>query len=104
MVIGMNNKPILFVNSISSSINGIENQRIYDSRRVIKSRVLHRIDDIIAIKLMNKKVFINLVCNDLFYSGEFINVDKYFIYILSNLEIFKINITYITDIKITSWQ
>jgi hypothetical protein len=103
-VISLNNKPILFVNSISNSINGIENQRIYDSRRIIKSRVLHRIDDIIAIKTMNKKIYITITCNDLFYSGEFISVDKYFIYIRYNLEIFKINISYITDIKITTFE
>ena len=103
-MISLNNKPILFVNSISSSINGVENQRIYDSRRIIKSKVMHRIDDIVAMKLMNKKVYVNLVYNDLFYSGEFINFDKTFIYLRVNLEVFKFNICYIRDIKITSYQ
>lgn len=104
MVIKLNNKPILFVNSISSSINGIENQKIYDSRRIIKSRVLHRVDDIVAMKHLYKKIIIKIFCNDLIYAGEFINVDKYYIYISYNFEIFKINISYITDIKISSFQ
>ena len=95
---------MLFVNSVSSSINGLENQMIYDSRKIIKSKVLHRIDDIIAIKMMGKRVYIGIYCKDLFYYGEFVNVDKFFLYIRSNLEIFKINISYITDIKITSYQ
>lgn len=103
-MIKLYNKPILFVNSISNSINGKENQNIYDSRRVIKSRIFHRIDDINAMKYLYKKVFVCLVCNLNYYNGEYIDNDKNYIYIRQTNEVFKVNIAFINDIKIISYQ
>ena len=66
----MNNKPTLFVNSISCSEIGKENQNLYDSRRNIKGKVFHRIDDIIGFISIAKKVFVLLnYSNNIFY-GE----------------------------------
>lgn len=53
----MFNKPTLFVNSITKNIVGKENQNIFDSRKNIKSKVFHRIDDIVSFKSLNKKSF-----------------------------------------------
>ena len=99
----MNNRPILFVNTISMSENGKENQMIYDSRRIQKSRIMHRIDDIVAFKYLYKNVFIYVVFDLSTIEGEFYSIDSYFIYLKQKYEIVKININSIKDIQITSF-
>jgi hypothetical protein len=99
----MNNRPILFVKTICKNELGKENQNLYDSRRVHKSRVMHRLDDIMALKYLNRNPKINVILENNSFIGEFSSFDKYFIYLKQKYEIVKINIDLIKDIQITSY-
>ena len=77
----MFNKPTLFVNSITKNIVGKENQNIFDSRKNIKSKVFHRIDDIVSFKSLNKRVFVLIDYEYNTFYGEIILIDLSYIHL-----------------------
>lgn len=98
----MNNKPTLFVNSISCSEIGKENQNLYDSRRNIKGKVFHRIDDIIGFISIAKKVFVLLnYSNNIFY-GEIVAVNYNYLVVKNENTILSFDVKNISEIKIVS--
>lgn len=98
----MFNKPTLFVNSITKNIVGKENQNIYDSRKNIKSKVFHRIDDIVSFKSLNKRVFVLIDYERNTFYGEIILIDLSYIHLKKEESIILLQIKNISDIKITS--
>ena len=72
----MNNRPTLFVNSISVDAIGRENQNIFDSRKNIKGKIYHRIDDIISLISIGRKVYILVNCDNVIFYGEVIGLNK----------------------------
>lgn len=100
----MNNRPILFVNSASSSFNGSENQYFFDSRRLQKSKVLHRIDDLLGFMYMGKRSIVSIIKNNCCYQGEVVKIDKCFIYLSAGYDVFKIRISEISDLKINCFM
>ncbi len=98
----MFNKPTLFVNSITKNIVGKENQNIFDSRRNIKSKVFHRIDDIVSFKSLNKRVFVLINYESNTFYGEVISIDFSYIHLKKEESILLLLIKNISDIKITS--
>lgn len=98
----MFNKPTLFVNSISLGANGKENQSYYDSRKNIKGKVYHRIDDIISLISYGRKVFVLVNHLNSFYFGEVIGVNYNFIIVKNEFSVKTLEIKNILEIKITS--
>ena len=98
----MFNKPTLFVNSITKNIVGKENQNIFDSRKNIKSKVFHRIDDIVSFKSLNKRVFVLIDYECSTFYGEIILIDLSYIHLKKEESIILLQIKNISDIKITS--
>ena len=98
----MYNRPTLFVNSITKNEIGKENQNIFDSRKILKSKVFHRIDDILGFKILGKRVFVLIdYVNNTFY-GEVIGIDRSYIHLKKEESIVALMIPNIMDIKITS--
>ena len=75
----MNNKPTLFVSSICLNESGKENQKYFDSRKSFKSKVLHRIDDVISFITFGKRVFLCVNYLNKYYCGEVIGIKYNFI-------------------------
>jgi len=97
----MNNKPILFVRTINSNNCGIEKQFVFDSRREYKSRIMHRLDDVKAFLSINKKVYVRILFNNLFYLGEVMVIDKDLLFLKINNEMFTFKFSTIQNIFIT---
>lgn len=96
----MDNKPLLFVNSISKNETGVENQLFYDSRRYIKGLVMHRIDDILGFLNFGKKVYIVLEIFDKIFYGEVYKIDNRYLSLINNDNISVFVINNIKNIKI----
>ena len=96
----MNNKPTLFVNSITENVRGNENQSYYDSRRSIKSIVLHRIDDILGLLYVGKRVYVAVSYESNVFCGEIIAVERNFIHLRKDNSTLSLLIENIKEIKI----
>lgn len=101
MVIKVYNKPTLFVNSISLSESGKENQSFYDSRRNIKGKVYHRIDDILSLLSYGRKVFVLINYLNNIYFGEVVGINYNYITIKNDFSVKSLEIKNILEIKIT---
>ena len=102
MVIKVYNKPTLFVNSISIGTVGKENQNYYDSRRNIKGKVYHRIDDIISLMSYGRRVHGIFNYLNTLYVGEVIGINYNYVIIKNECSVKSLEIKNILDIKITS--
>ena len=98
----MFNKPTLFVNSISISENGKENQNYYDSRKSYKSKILHRIDDVISFITLGKRVFLCVNYMNNFHCGEVIGINYSYVILKTDMIVNSFAVNNITEIKITS--
>ncbi len=96
----MNNKPTLFVNSISVDAIGRENQNLYDSRKNIKGKIYHRIDDIISLISLGRKVYILVNCDNVIFYGEVIGLNKNNIFLKNNDIMTSLVINNIKEIRI----
>ena len=96
----MNNRPLLFVNSITKNETGNENQLVYDSRKYHKGRILHRIDDILGFMNIGKKVYVFVLYFDKNFYGEVFKIDSTTLSVKNdgNITIFLLN--NIKDLKI----
>lgn len=96
----MNNRPLLFVNSITKNETGNENQLVYDSRKYHKGRILHRIDDILGFMNIGKKVYVFVLYFDKNFYGEVFKIDSTALSVKNdgNITIFLLN--NIKDLKI----
>lgn len=98
----MNNKPTLFVNSITMNENGKENQNIYDSRRNVKGKIFHRIDDILGFISLGRKVFVLInFANKTFY-GEVVGLNNNYIFLKNDETVISLLVSNILEIRITS--
>ena len=98
----MYNRPTLFVNSVTKNEIGKENQNIYYSRKCFKSKVSHRIDDIISFLNIGKRVFVLVSIKSSTFYGEIIGLESKFIHLKREESIIALSIENITDLKITS--
>ena len=98
----MFNKPTLFVNSVYISECGKENQKYFDSRRSMKSKVLHRIDDIVGFISYGKRVFIYLSYLDKYFYGEVIGINYNYVILKVDMMVNSFSVNNINEIKITS--
>jgi hypothetical protein len=80
---------------------GKENQNIFDSRRGIKNKVYHKIDDIKAFIYYGKRPFVSLFFSDFFISGEVIMLDENSILIRGKYDTKSYKIKDIIEIKIS---
>lgn len=98
----MDNRPTLFVNTITKNLIGKENQNIFDSRKTCKSKVLHRIDDILSFKYYGKKVYVRINYLQSIFYGEVVDIKGKYIHIKNDESIISILIGNILDIVITT--
>lgn len=96
----MNNKPTLFVNSISIDSNGRENQYIYDSRKNVKGKIFHRLDDILSLISLERKVFVLVNYDNVFFYGEVISVNNNYVFLKNNDVVSSLAINKIKEIRI----
>ena len=96
----MNNKPTLFVNSISVDLNGRENQYVYDSRRNVKGKIFHRLDDILSLISLGRKVFVIINYENVLFYGEVISVKNNCVFLKNNDIVSSLIINKIKEIKI----
>jgi hypothetical protein len=96
----VNNKPLLFVNSITKNELGNENQLVYDSRKYHKGRVLHRIDDILGFMNLGKKVYVFVLYFDKNYYGEVFKIDSNTLSVKNSENISFFLLNNIKDLKI----
>ena len=80
---------------------GKENQNVYDSRRDIKNRVYHKLDDIKAFLYYGKRPIVSLFFNDFFITGEVVNLDKEMILIRGKYDTKSYKVKDIIEIKIS---
>ena len=96
----MFNKPTLFVNSISIEEVGKENQNYFDSRKSLKGKVFHRVDDIISFMSHNKREFVLInYLNSNFY-GEVIGVNYNYLILRSD----NTNSVYLVTVIMRIWK
>ena len=98
----MNNKPTLFVNSVTKNVCGNENQSIFDSRKNIKSIVLHRLDDILGLLYISRRVNVTIDYESNQFAGEIIGIERNYIHLKKEDSILSLLIENIKDIKISS--
>ena len=96
----MNNKPTLFVNSISIDAIGRENQNIYDSRKNIKGKIFHRIDDILSLISLGRKVYVLVNYDNVLFYGEVIGINNNNIFLKNNDIMSSLKINNIKEIRI----
>ena len=101
MVIKLNNKPILFVNSISFNEVGKENQNIFDSMKDVKNKLFHKLDDLIAFLYYGKRPFVTIYFNDFFVSGEVLKLDKNVLFLRGKYDSKSYKVKDILEIKIS---
>lgn len=98
----MNNKPTLFVDSVTREYDGSENQNSFDSRRNQKGRIFHRIDDILSFMYIGKRVFVEVFLNNDCHYGEIYKIDNKFLHLKKEDSIMSVLILDIIDLKISS--
>ena len=96
----MYNKPILFVNSISIEEVGKENQNYFDSRKSFKSKVFHRVDDIISFMNYNKRIFVLINFQNCNFYGEVVGINYDYIILKNETIIQTYQLKNIYEIKI----
>lgn len=100
-MINLENKPILFVHSITGDKIDYEGQKIYDSRKGKYSlHIRHRLEDISAFLCLNKRVFLTIILKDDSVSGEVLEIVTLRLKMLTNFGIKELNIFDILEIKI----
>ena len=97
----MNNKPTLFVNSITKNVSGNENQSIYDSRKTMKSIVLHRLDDIYALVYLGKRALVSINYENNIFVGEIVGFERNYIHLKKENSILTLLVENIKEIKIS---
>ena len=97
----MDNKPILFVETVMKNNDGFENQNMFDSRKKDKNKktICHRLDDLKAFISLGKKVDVFIETKEDKYTGFVIGLDNEYIFI-SKEEIEKIAINNIISLRI----
>lgn len=96
----MNNKPTLFVSSVSKNEIGKENQCIFDSRKKHKSIIEHRLDDIFSLMYLNRRVFVMISFEGKQYLGEIYSFERQYIHLKTDESIISFRIDNISEIKI----
>lgn len=101
MVMKMENKPMLFVNTISD-VNLDQENKLFDSRKKegIKTHIKHRSDDIKAIMASNKKVYVCISLGEEIILGEVKNISNILLDINTNFGPRSIELKKIDDLKI----
>lgn len=90
----MNNDPLMFVDSINVIKSGDENQNTFDSRKIQKDVLHHRIDDINAMLMYDMNIICRIILKDMrCFEGKPIRVnEKYFeLLIDGNSMLFELN-------------
>jgi hypothetical protein len=97
----MNNKPTLFVSTVTNNVCGNENQSVFDSRKNIKSIVLHRLDDILALLYLGRRVNVKVSYENNIFVGEIIGVERNYIHIRKDSGVLSLLIDNITELKMS---
>ena len=76
------------------------NQNIYDSRRNIKGKIFHRIDDILSLLSLGRKVFVLVNHENTLFYGEVIGLNGTYIFLKNDDIVSSLMIANINEIKI----
>ena len=88
------------MNSVICGQNYGENQVLYDSRKYVKGKVFHRLDDVFSFLSLGKKVYVEVMSKGLKLEGYLMSFDTTYLQLRIKERINIISIKDVLEIKI----